>query len=113
MKTIKLLLIVSFIFVLGCEEIDKNCPDCIYNKAREFSKNPICNTGSSVSEWLFQGQSVFVFTDGNCGADLGAAVYDRNCEPLGYLGGIAGNLKINDIEFYSNATRIRLIWEQD
>lgn len=113
MKPINLLLIISFLTLFGCEEIDKDCPDCILKKTKEFAKTATCYTGSSVSEWLFQGQSVFLFSDGNCGADLGASVYSQNCESLGYLGGFAGNTKINGIEFSSNATMIRTIWEQD
>ena len=37
-----------------------------------------------VAEYLFQDQYVYVFSDGTCGADMGAAVYSQNCEYLGY-----------------------------
>jgi hypothetical protein len=38
-------------------------------------------------------------------------VYDSNCNSLGFLGGIAGNAKINGEEF-SNATLVKTIWEE-
>jgi len=113
MKSIKLLLIVSLLALIGCEEIDKDCPDCIFKKTKEFVKNPICDTGASVSEWLFQGEYVYVFADGTCGADIGASVYNQNCEFLEYLGGFAGYTEINGVDFYQNATRLKIIWEQD
>ena len=113
MKTVRLLLILSLFALMGCEKIDKDCPDCILKKTREFVKRPICDTGTSVSEWLFQGEYVYMFADGNCGADIGASVYNQNCEFLEYLGGFAGITKINGVEFYPNATRIKVIWQQD
>ena len=113
MKTIGLLLIFSLLTLIGCEKIDKDCPDCILKKTREFTKSQICDTGASVSEWLFQGEYVYMFSDGTCGADFGASVYNQNCEYLGILGGIGGVAQINGVVFHQNATRIRIIWEQD
>ena len=113
MKTIGLLLILSLLTLIGCEKIDKDCPDCILKKTREFIKAQTCDTGASVTEWLFQGEHVYMFADGTCGADFGASVYNQNCEYIGNLGGIGGVAKINGIDFHQNATRIRIIWEQD
>ena len=113
MRTINLLLVISLLTLMGCEKIDKDCPDCILKKTREFIKSQTCDTGASVSEWLFQGEHVYMFADGTCGADFGAAVLNQNCESIGNLGGISGALTINGINFYQNATKIKTIWEQD
>ena len=106
------LLIISLITLLGCEEIDRDCPDCILKKTREFVKRPICDTGASVTEWLFQGVYVYVFDEGDCGADIGVSVFNQNCEFLAYLGDFAGITNINGVEFYPNATKTKVIWKQ-
>jgi hypothetical protein len=107
-------LIVFFFFLTlltgSCEKIE-DCPDCIRVKIKEFAKNRICKDGSAgVAEYLFQDQYVYVFSDGTCGADLGAAVYSQNCDYLGYLGGIAGNLFINGVRFHEFAVFQKKIW---
>ena len=113
MKTIGLLLILSLLTLIGCEKIDKDCPDCILKQTREFIKAQTCDTGASVTEWLFQGEHVYMFSDGTCGADFGASVLSQNCEFIGNLGGFAGVATINGINFHQNATIIKTIWEQD
>ena len=113
MKTISLFLIISLLALMACEKIDKDCPDCILKKTREFIKAQRCDTGASVSEWVFQGENVFMFVDGTCGADFGASVYSEDCEIIGTLGGFSGSETINGINFYQNATLIKTIWEQD
>jgi hypothetical protein len=97
----------------GCEKIDKDCPDCIIKKTREFIKWQTCDKGASVTEWLFQGDYVYMFSQGTCGADFGASVLNQDCEPIGSLGGFTGNLKINGVNFYQNATLVKNIWKQD
>ncbi len=113
MKPIKYLLLTIILLLTACEKIDKDCPDCFLKKTREFINSQTCDTGASVSEWLFQGEQVYMFADGTCGADFGAAVLNQNCESLGNLGGISGALTINGSNFYQNATKIKTIWEQD
>lgn len=113
MRTNILVLLISLLSLISCEKIDKECPDCIYDMTKEFANDPICNTGSSVSVWLFQEEHVYVFVEGPCGPDLGAFVYDDNCESIGYLWGIAAITKIDGVEFYANATKLKTIWKQD
>jgi hypothetical protein len=113
MKTIRLLLIFSLLTFIGCEEIDRDCPDCILKRTREFIKGQHCDEGASVSEWVFQGEYVYMFAEGTCGADFGASILNQNCEYVGSLGGISGSLTINGINFYENSTLIKTIWKQD
>jgi hypothetical protein len=105
---------LAFLFSLillagGCEKISE-CPDSIRDKVKEFAKIEGCDD-RSVAEFLFQGEYVYVFSDGSCGADMGAAIYDENCDYLGSLGGFAGNLDINGVEFHELATFQRYVWK--
>jgi hypothetical protein len=111
MKKLVLLFFTLTLLTGSCDKIE-DCPECIRNKVKEFAKNRICNDGSAgVAEYLFQNQYVYVFSDGTCGADLGAAVYSQNCEYLGYLGGITGNLNINGVRFHEVAIFQKKIWQ--
>jgi Domain of unknown function (DUF6970) len=77
-----------------------------------FSNNSlICEHGPNVTEYIFQGQTVFVFDMGYCGADLSSEVVDNNCNSIGFLGGFLGNTRINGEEF-SNAKYIATIWSR-
>ena len=111
MKKIIIILILSSLVFESCEKIDKDAPDCIKDKVREFAKNKICENGSSVSQYHFKNENVFVFSEGACGADLGAAVFSESCEYLRLLGGIAGNIEIQDVLFYEEAEFIKTIWK--
>jgi hypothetical protein len=111
MKKYISILILSTLFFPGCEKIDKDASDCIRDKVREFAKHKICESGSSVSQYLFKDGNVYVFAEGNCGADLGADVYSESCEKIGYLGGFAGNMTIQGVIFYEEAVFIKTIWE--
>jgi len=110
MKTALITLAFIAMFSISCEKIDKACPDCIRDKIKEFAKSPICQNEASVALYVFQDQNVYVFSEGSCGADLGASVYSENCEKLGYLGGITGNLMINGVKFHENAVFQKEIW---
>jgi hypothetical protein len=100
------------IFVLAscfaCKK-DKRIPDCIDQKIDEFKHTTSCSFGTNVKEYNFQSSRVFVFDPGNCGADMTSEVLDENCNTLGYLGGFAGNTKINGEDF-DNAKLVRTIW---
>lgn len=75
---------------------------------KEFKVFEMRCDDAHVDLYGFQGQNVYVFDPGTCGADMAAAV-DENCNALGTLGGFVGNTKINGEEF-SNAKRIREVW---
>jgi len=81
---------------------------CINSKISAF-QNECCNQGASVEEYSFQQEQVFVFNMGTCGADLPAYVLTDNCDTLGFLGGIAGNMTING-ENFSNASLVGTVW---
>jgi len=88
------ILAVSF---AGCKknklDITKCAPKCIEKKIGSFEKEQNCDDGLSVSKYTFQGESVYVFFPGTCGLDASSGVYDEDCNYLGGLGGIAGNVE--------------------
>lgn len=105
-------LIIVIIF-LSCSKVDlmRDVPDCIEVKIREFAKSGnICSSGAEVTEYRFQDQTVYTFSQGNCGYDLQTGIYDSDCNELGGLGGIAGNPEINGENFDSNAVFVGKIW---
>jgi len=110
MKKILVFVFAVVLLSISCEKIE-DCPDCVKNRVKEFAKNHICTDGTaSVGEYIFQDQYVYVFSDGTCGADMGAAVYTDKCVYLGFLGGFAGNLKINGVVFHDIAIFQKEIW---
>lgn len=86
-------------------------PSCINTQIGQWHSAGLgtCETGNSVKQYTFQNKTVYVFEPGNCGSDMASLVYDSNCKQLGFLGGIAGNTKINDEEF-ANAVFIKTVW---
>lgn len=100
-----------FILVLvSCQPIKYGTPTCIKSKILEF-ETQCCNEGANVKEYKFQGEKVYVFDPGTCGADMTSQVFSENCSSLGYLGGITGNSEINGEDF-SNADFAKTCWEK-
>ena len=100
--------LIALSLISACKKESKT-PSCIENKIEEFKFIISCNNGANVKEYEFQKKRVFVFNPGNCGADMTSEVLDENCTILGYLGGIAGNSKINGEDF-NNAQLKQTIW---
>lgn len=112
MKSTGIITILLLLLSIGCKKQDvaKGTPRCVQNKIEEFAKTS-CTDGVQVDKYKFQGKEVYVFEPGNCGADMTSEVIDSDCKTLGYLGGFAGNTKINGEEF-SNATFIKTVWKK-
>jgi hypothetical protein len=102
-----------FLFALSaCKKSNlEKAPECIQQKIGEFEKNEsTCSNGAKVDEYKFQGNIVYVFDPGLCGADLSSDVYNSNCEYFGFLGGIIGNDTINGESFSNHATYQETVW---
>jgi hypothetical protein len=111
MKTLNLLIVLSFFLLTACEKIDKDAPDCIKDLIKNHKNEMfLCETGASVKQYSFLGDYVYVFDPGNCGADMMAPVYSSDCEYLGGLGGFIGNIIISGVRFDQNSTYIKTIW---
>lgn len=108
---IMLFLVLSFI---GCDkvEIKTSVPQCINEAINSYHKSNIsCESGKSVYRYEFNDRYIYVFNPGNCGADMMAEVYDENCNRICGLGGFAGNLTCEGVNFWEEATDETLIWE--
>jgi hypothetical protein len=108
----------SFVFlfiasaIISCNKLDieKGTPKCVESKIKEFNKSSVCDN-AKVDEYTFQGNTVYTFDPGNCGADMATEVISSDCNSLGSLGGISGNTKISGVEF-STATFIKTTWKK-
>lgn len=111
-KTLILILVISAFFS-NCTrlEIEKEVPKCVKDEIIAFDKNQSCND-IQVDEYTFQGNTVYLFVIGStCGADMQNKVIDSDCNTLGALGGIAGNIEINGEDF-SSAVFIKNVWKK-
>lgn len=111
MEKLSILLLSAFVFI-SCNKLDieKDTPKCVENKIIDFNKYSTCDN-ANVKEYIFQGNTVYTFEPGTCGADMTAEVISSDCNSLGFLGGIIGNTKINGEEF-TNAIFIKTTWEK-
>lgn len=103
-------LISILLSVVSCRHYSKDLPGCVKDKITSFDDDSACND-IHVDQYTFQQQTVYVFEPGTCGADMTSEVIDGNCKTLGYLGGFAGNTKINGEEF-SNAEFVKTVWRK-
>ena len=112
MKKFFVLIIILPMMFSYCRKSKTDAPDCINNLiTNHTSLLFLCETGAHVDEYLFQEKIVYVFDPGNCGADMQANVYDSNCNMIGALGGIIGNILINNVRFDQNAVFQKTIWK--
>jgi hypothetical protein len=113
MKTPLLITLVALLIIAtGCEKssLEMLPSACLISSIETFKKESLCND-ASVKEYRFQQKPVYVFDNGNCGADLASIVTDDACNKLGSLGGITGNQIING-ESFANAVFVRTVWKK-
>jgi hypothetical protein len=111
-ERISLFILVVF-FSVSCTKvgpIEEGTPSCIEDKIVEFNKNSICDD-ANVKAYDFLNETVYVFEEGSCGADLVSSVYDNKCNKLGDIGGFSGNTSINGTDF-SHASYLHTVWEK-
>lgn len=113
MNKILLLFLVIITFISSCTrlEIEEDTPKCVKDEIVEFDRNQKCDD-IKVDEYTFQGNTVYVLAIGStCGADMQSSVIDKDCNNLGELGGIAGNIEING-ESFESAVFVKNIWKK-
>lgn len=109
MKIAKLLLLCASLMI-ACTTMKPVLSKCLEAEIKEYGLSTTCND-AKVDEYTFQGKLVYAFGPGTCGADMTTKVMTSDCKTLGYLGGIAGNTKINGEEF-STAKFVKTIWKK-
>ncbi len=110
MKKLFSFTILCLSLLTNCEKINIDSSECIEERVKKFARSASCET-ASVALYTFKGENVYVFSDGNCGADMGASVYTENCEYLGFLGGIAGNMIIDGEKFHEVSQFVKTVWK--
>lgn len=104
-----LLIIVGFI--LSCEDTGpiNNVSKCIDSKIE--MNPPDCGeeVETTVDEYLFQDELVYVFEYSQCCCDYQSPVLNSSCDTLGFLHGFIGNFDING-ESFENAVFQRTVW---
>ena len=111
MRFIFTLFLLLGIALIACDKSQNNCssvPACV-QELINTNKASFCSN-SKIDEYTFQSKTVYVFKIMDCIADGASCVFDLNCKELGCLGGIAGNSKINGIDFNSNAKFVGTVW---
>jgi hypothetical protein len=109
----KYLLLLAIIFLSACSKEDDNVetPQCIREKIEQFSKNQNICSNATIEQYIFQDKMVYCLNIGTCGADLTTPVIDSDCNSIGFLGGLQGNIIING-ESFSKAKHIRTVWRK-
>ena len=94
----------------GCNKAEKerHNSDCLEAEINRYRIMSYC-ADAKVDQYSFQGETVYVFEPGTCGADMSAPVMDSKCNVIGHLGGFSGNGQIKG-ENFSNATFIKTVW---
>ena len=108
-------ILILILFFGSCQKKEVKLEEestCISQKIEAYKTSKLpCESGKSIYRYQFQGEYVYVFNPGNCGADMMSDVYDQNCDMICGLGGIAGNLICNNENFWENSTDETLIWK--
>ena len=82
------LLLIAFLTIRCADrDVPEDTPACIRKKIRQFNRGAACDAGASVTQYIFQGRTIYVFNPGNCGYDMSAAVVDRDCNDICSLDG--------------------------
>lgn len=112
-RTICIISVISILVMQSCrKEKTEEESECLSASIIAWSSSGyICDNGASVKAYYFQGNTVYTFEPGNCGADMQALVIDSHCNQIGALGGIAGNHMINGADF-SKAVYIKTVWKK-
>ena len=112
MRILGLLLLSCLFYCCHFEEIEQEHGDCMTAKISAFKLSPeACTDGASIYTYQFQGNLVYIFNPGSCTADFFSNVYDKDCNLVCSLGGIAGNITCNGEKFSDAATEETLIWK--
>ncbi|MDB4728280.1 hypothetical protein OAF63_05775 [Saprospiraceae bacterium] len=113
MKNLVLFALTSILFFGSCDKDDLpgDLPSCVKSKVEDFQSDQKNCDNASVIEYEFQGQTVYVLSQGNCISDGGATVINSACEDVCFLGGIAGITDCNGEEFHTVATQTQVIWQ--
>ncbi len=102
----------------SCEKIKiaRETPKCIKEKIKEQKKNLCAHEGSTISEHLFQGETVYYLKmEGGCIWGGSEFLYDSDCGLIAQTKSDLGYYQAIDTvrgEAFSNAELVRVVWEK-
>lgn len=105
----RLLLLATCATIASCNQ-HNDIDDCIENRITNFGSE-VCESGASVKQYLFQGETTYAINFGTCVADYHDLILDEHCDTLGLIGGFGGSTDINGDNYYDNATLEATIWQ--
>lgn len=101
---------LGLLLLVSCSPRLTNGPECMPSALASF-QSWCCTSGAHIDAFTFQGQPVYLFEPGTCGADMPTYVLDAQCDTLGFLGGFAGFTQINGVDFASHSSFQGTIWK--
>jgi hypothetical protein len=85
-------------------------PTCVQKKINEIKAQPKWNPPATVTEYLYNGKKVYLFTSDCC--DQYITLYDSDCTYLcAPSGGFTGQGDGKCKDFYTTATLLREVWK--
>lgn len=103
---------LAVLLLAGCStQPPTNTPECIKPSLDAYQAQASCGKKATLELWKFQGDYVYLLNLLPCVADGAIDVIDKNCDQLGFLGGLPGNRMVNGEDFFKNATKLKVLWE--
>jgi hypothetical protein len=111
--TLLLLTALAVIGFTACNklEIDKDTPDCISFKIKDFNETGSCDS-AKVDLYTFLQEDAYLFDPGACTPDTTSAIFNFDCVKLGELGGYKNNTLISGKQ-WSGAVFVKTIWTKE
>lgn len=102
------------LLITSCDNEDplKEIPKCIENKIETIKDQNVWNPPAKAYSYQYNGETVYYFTPRCC--DIMSTLYDENCKIIcSPDGGITGNGDNMCLDFFTNRTDEKLIWEDN
>lgn len=111
MRFIILLVILPVLSGYQCTKNKiEGIPNCVQKKINEIRAQPKWNPPATVTEYLYNGKTVYLFTSDCC--DQYIQLYDSDCNYLcAPSGGLTGQGDGKCKDFYTKATLVREVWK--
>jgi hypothetical protein len=112
MRYLLLFLALPVLTSKQCRRQQTAVPECIRKKIDSIRALPKWNPPARVSEYVYKGQQVYLFTSDCC--DQYYMLYDSQCQYIcAPSGGMTGTGDGQCWDFYQSAKFIRIVWEDE
>jgi hypothetical protein len=109
-KAIAILVVSGMLIQGSCDKTETGTPACISNKIAQMQQDPVRNPPGSVTQYLYNGQTVYYITADCC--DQYNELYDSKCNLIcAPDGGFTGQGDGRCPDFFTNRTNEKLIWQ--